>query len=298
VVLPDGESFKTLDVLQAVWDKALKSKMDRGTTFVALGGGVIGDMTGFAASCYQRGVYFVQVPTTVMSQVDSSVGGKTGVNHPLGKNMIGAFYQPQSVIIDSDTLASLPDRELASGFSEIIKYGLIRDAPLFEWLEVNMDKLLARDAEAIAYAVERSCINKAEVVAADERETNDIRATLNLGHTFGHAIENFAGYGVWLHGEAVATGTIMAADLSCRMGWIEEDLYKRIVAIMEKSKLPTKVPEGMTAADFMELMSVDKKVAAGKLRLILLKGPLGGCVVTGDFDPEKLQETLLHFCGK
>lgn len=298
VVLPDGEAYKKLDVLQAVWDKALQCKMDRGTTFVALGGGVIGDMTGFAASCYQRGVYFVQVPTTVMSQVDSSVGGKTGVNHPLGKNMIGAFYQPQSVIIDSDTLMTLPDRELASGYSEIIKYGLIRDDALFGWLEKNMDKLLARDPEAIAYAIERSCINKAEVVAADERETMDMRATLNLGHTFGHAIENFAGYGVWLHGEAVATGTLMAADLSCRMGWIEKDLNDRIIAIMKLAKLPTQPPKGMTAADFMELMSVDKKVADGKLRLVLLKGPLGGCVVSGDFDPAKLQETLMHFAGK
>eukprot|EP00955_Chlamydomonas_euryale_P013427 144860-Chlamydomonas_euryale.AAC.6 len=283
VVLPDGEAYKKLDVLQAVWDKALECKMDRGTTFVALGGGVIGDMTGFAASCYQRGVYFVQVPTTVMSQVDSSVGGKTGVNHPLGKNMIGAFYQPQSVIIDSDTLMTLPDRELASGYSEIIKYGLIRDDALFGWLEKNMDKLLARDPEAIAYAIERSCINKAEVVAADERETMDMRATLNLGHTFGHAIENFAGYGVWLHGEAVATGTLMAADLSCRMGWIEKDLNDRIIAIMKLAKLPTEPPKGMTAADFMELMSVDKKVADGKLRLVLLKGPLGG-EAAGDSD--------------
>jgi len=233
-----------------------------------------------------------------MSQVDSSVGGKTGVNHPLGKNMIGAFYQPQSVIIDSDTLMTLPDRELASGYSEIIKYGLIRDDALFGWLEKNMDKLLARDPEAIAYAIERSCINKAEVVAADERETMDMRATLNLGHTFGHAIENFAGYGVWLHGEAVATGTLMAADLSCRMGWIEKDLNDRIIAIMKLAKLPTEPPKGMTAADFMELMSVDKKVADGKLRLVLLKGPLGGCIVTGDFDPAKLQETLMHFTGK
>lgn len=298
VVLPDGEAYKKLEVLQKVWDKALESKMDRGTTFVALGGGVIGDMTGFAASCYQRGVYFVQVPTTVMSQVDSSVGGKTGVNHPMGKNMIGAFYQPQSVIIDSDVLATLPPRELASGFSEIIKYGLIRDADLFVWLEKNMDKLLARDPEAFAYAVERSCINKAQVVAADERELNDIRATLNLGHTFGHAIENFAGYGVWLHGEAVAAGTCMAADLSYRMGWIDKALYDRVVAIMARANLPVKPPPEMTAKDFMELMSVDKKVAAGKLRLILLKGPLGGCVVTGDFDPAKLNETLMAFCGK
>lgn len=298
VVLRDGEKYKTIDELQKVWDKALEARMDRGTTFVALGGGVIGDMTGFAASCYQRGVYFVQVPTTVMSQVDSSVGGKTGVNHPKGKNMIGAFYQPQVVLIDSDTLATLPARELASGFSEIIKYGLIRDAALFEWLEKNMDRLLARDAEAIAYAIERSCINKAEVVAADERETNDLRATLNLGHTFGHAIETASGYGTWLHGEAVAAGTCMAADLSYRLGWIEKDLYDRIVKLLERAQLPTKPPPGMTADIFKSLMAVDKKVAAGKIRFILLKGALGNCVVTGDFDQSKLDETLVAFCGK
>lgn len=296
VILPDGEAFKNLETLQMVFDKALECRMDRGTTFLALGGGVIGDMTGFAAACYQRGVHFVQVPTTVMSQVDSSVGGKTGVNHPLGKNMIGAFYQPQVVLIDSDTLATLPDRELASGISEIIKYGLIRDADLFCWLEKNMDRILARDPEAIAYAVEKSCINKAEVVAADERETNDIRATLNLGHTFGHAIETATGYGVWLHGEAVAAGTCMAADLSHRLGWIDKDLYDRAVALQARARLPVRPPPEMTVEQFRKLMAVDKKVAAGKLRLVLLKGPLGGCVVTGDFDPAKLEETLAHFC--
>ena len=297
VILPDGEAFKNLEVLQQVFDKALECRMDRGTTFLALGGGVIGDMTGFAAACYQRGVHFVQVPTTVMSQVDSSVGGKTGVNHPLGKNMIGAFYQPQVVLIDSDTLSTLPDRELASGISEIIKYGLIRDAELFIWLEANMDRILARDAEAIAYAVERSCVNKAEVVAADEKELNDIRATLNLGHTFGHAIETASGYGTWLHGEAVAAGTCMAADLSYRLGWIDKELFERVVALQAKARLPTRPPAGMTVAQFKSLMAVDKKVAAGKLRLVLLKGPLGGCVVTGDFDPAKLEETLQAFCS-
>lgn len=297
VILPDGEAHKNLETLQQVFDKALECRMDRGTTFLALGGGVIGDMTGFAAACYQRGVHFVQVPTTVMAQVDSSVGGKTGVNHPLGKNMIGAFYQPQVVLIDSDTLLTLPDRELASGISEIIKYGLIRDADLFKWLEDNMDRILARDPEAIAYAVERSCINKAEVVAADEKELNDIRATLNLGHTFGHAIETASGYGTWLHGEAVAAGTCMAADLSYRLGWIDKDLYDRAVALQVKAKLPTRPPSGMTVAQFKSLMAVDKKVAAGKLRLVLLKGPLGGCVVTGDFDAGKLEETLKAFCS-
>ncbi|KAG2445464.1 hypothetical protein HXX76_000082 [Chlamydomonas incerta] len=296
VVLPDGEEYKNMEVLGKVWDKALESRMDRGVTFLALGGGVVGDMTGFAAACYQRGVHFVQVPTTVMAQVDSSVGGKTGVNHPLGKNMIGAFYQPRVVLVDTDTLATLPDRELASGISEVIKYGLIRDAAFFEWLEANMDRLLARDPEAIAYAVERSCINKAEVVAADERESSEgVRATLNLGHTFGHAIETGTGYGVWLHGEAVAAGTVMAADLSYRLGWIDQALHDRIVALMKRARLPILPPASMTTEQFRSLMAVDKKVLAGKLRLILLRGPLGNCVVTGDFDPVKLEETLAHF---
>jgi len=297
VILPDGEEHKTMDVLAQVWDKALTCRMDRGSTFLALGGGVVGDMTGFAASCYQRGVHFVQVPTTIMSQVDSSVGGKTGVNHPLGKNMIGAFYQPRCVVCDTDTLSTLPDRELASGISEIVKYGLIRDAPLFKWLEANMWQLLARDSEATAYAVERSCINKAEVVAADEKEMNDVRATLNLGHTFGHAIETGAGYGTLLHGEAVSIGTVMAADLSFRMGWIDRDLLDRTRAIMVAARLPVVPPTVMTVELFKNLMAVDKKVAAGKLRLVLLKGPLGGCVVTGAFDPVKLEETLTYFCS-
>ena len=284
---------------------------------------MIGDMTGFAAACFQRGVDFVQVPTTVMSQVDSSVGGKTGVNHPLGKNMLGAFYQPQVVLIDTNTLNTLPDRELASGISEIIKYGLIRDAALFEWLESNLDKLLARDPAATTYAIERSCVNKAAVVAADELEAG-VRATLNLGHTFGHAIETATGYGTWLHGEAVATGMVMAADLSLRLGWISEELLERCaapppqlgkclcalppplcsvpracrtVAMLEKCNLPVKPAEGMTPTQFREIMAVDKKVKDGKLRLILLKGPLGSCVVTGDFDDAKLSETLDHFCA-
>lgn len=295
VILPDGEEYKTMEVLQKVWDKALECRLDRNTTFVALGGGVIGDMTGFAAAAYQRGVHFVQVPTTVMSQVDSSVGGKTGVNHPLGKNMIGAFYQPRCVLIDTDSLNSLPDKELASGLSEIIKYGLIRDAPLFEWLEANVDKLLARDPEAFTYAIQRSCVNKAEVVAADEKE-GGIRASLNLGHTFGHAIETATGYGAWLHGEAVAAGTIMAADMSRRLGWIDADLEQRIKVLMERSRLPVAPPPSMTADDFRSIMAVDKKVQDGKLRLVLLKGPLGGCVITGDFAMEKLEETLTEFC--
>jgi len=295
VILPDGEKYKDLEVLKAVWDKALEKRLDRNTTFVALGGGVIGDMTGFAAAAYQRGVHFVQVPTTVMSQVDSSVGGKTGVNHPLGKNMIGAFYQPQCVMIDIDSLNSLPDRELASGISEIIKYGLIRDADLFVWLENNMDKLLNRDPAAFTYAIQRSCINKAEVVAADERE-GGLRATLNLGHTFGHAIETATGYGSWLHGEAVAAGTMMAADMSARLGWIEPALVERLRALMTKTGLPLVPPPEMTAQQFRDIMSVDKKVKDGRLSLILLKGPLGSCVISKDWDPKKLDETLAAFC--
>ncbi|CAI7865301.1 unnamed protein product [Closterium sp. NIES-54] len=282
--------------------------MDRRCTFVALGGGVVGDMTGFAAASYLRGVNFIQIPTTVMSQVDSSVGGKTGVNHRLGKNMIGAFYQPQCVLIDTDTLASLPDRELASGLAEVIKYGLIRDAEFFEWQEENMDRLLARETAALAYAIKRSCENKAAVVAADEKE-GGLRATLNLGHTFGHAIENGLGYGEWLHGEAVAAGTVMAAHMSHRMGWIDAALRDRITAIIKRARLPTRPPSAVTKEQFRSLMAVflllvfllplgqvDKKVADGQLRLILLKGSLGDCVFTGDFDKAALEATLDEFC--
>lgn len=297
VMLPDGEQYKTVDVVSMIWDKALECRMDRKTTFVALGGGVIGDMTGFAAASYQRGVHFVQVPTTVMAQVDSSVGGKTGVNHPLGKNMIGAFYQPQCVLIDTTSLNSLPDRELASGISEIIKYGLIRDADLFVWLEENIEKLLNRDPEAFSYAIQRSCANKAEVVAEDEKE-GGVRATLNLGHTFGHAIEAASGYGTWLHGEAVGTGIIMASDMSKRLGWISEELDTRVQNLIRRSKLPMLPPKDMTVDDFKSYMSVDKKVQDGTIRLILLQGDLGQCVITGDYDPQALDETLDYFCTK
>ena len=296
VKLPDGEQYKTVDVLSMIWDKALECRMDRRTTFVALGGGVVGDMTGFAAASYQRGVNFVQVPTTVMAQVDSSVGGKTGVNHPLGKNMIGAFYQPQCVLIDTDSLNSLPDRELASGISEIIKYGLIRDAELFVWLEENIDRLLDRDPEAFTYAIQRSCWNKAEVVAADEKE-GGVRATLNLGHTFGHAIEAASGYGTWLHGEAVGTGIIMASDMSRRLGWITEELDQRVQDLIRRSRLPVVPPKEMTVDEFKSYMAVDKKVQDGTIRLILLKGALGECVITGEYDPQALEDTLAHFCG-
>ena len=223
VVLPDGEEHKNVDVLMKVFDKALDARLDRQTTFVALGGGVIGDMTGFAAASYQRGVHFVQIPTTVMAMVDSSVGGKTGVNHPAGKNMIGAFYQPRCVLVDTDTLSTLPDREYASGMAEVVKYGLIRDADFFEWQERNVDALMARDGDVVVRAIERSCVNKAEVVALDEKE-GGVRATLNLGHTFGHAIETGIGYGEWLHGEAVSVGMVMAADMSERLGWTDESV--------------------------------------------------------------------------
>ncbi|XP_020585545.1 3-dehydroquinate synthase, chloroplastic [Phalaenopsis equestris] len=295
VIIPDGEKYKNMETLMKIFDKAIESKMDRRCTFVALGGGVIGDMCGFAAASYVRGVNFIQIPTTLMSQVDSSVGGKTGINHPLAKNMIGAFYQPQCVLIDTDTLNTLPDRELASGIGEVIKYGLIRDAKFFEWQEKNIKALLARDSSALAYAIKRSCENKAEVVSLDEKESG-LRATLNLGHTFGHAIESGFGYGQWLHGEAVAAGMVMAVDMSYRLGWIDNSIVERVHNILQQAKLPTTPPEMMTVDLFKTAMAVDKKVADGVLRLILLKGPLGSCVFTGDYDSKALDETLQAFC--
>ncbi|KAL5754423.1 hypothetical protein ACOSP7_022643 [Xanthoceras sorbifolium] len=295
VILPDGEKYKDMDTLMKVFDKAIESRLDRRCTFVALGGGVIGDMCGFAAAAFLRGVNFIQIPTTVMAQVDSSVGGKTGINHPLGKNLIGAFYQPQCVLIDTDTLNTLPDRELASGLAEVVKYGLIRDAEFFEWQEKNMPKLMARDPSALAYAIKRSCENKAEVVSLDEKESG-LRATLNLGHTFGHAIETGVGYGRWLHGEAVAAGMVMAVDMSYRLGWIDDSIVRRVHDILKEAKLPTAPPEIMTVEMFKSVMAVDKKVADGLLRLILLKGPLGNCVFTGDYDRNALDDTLRAFC--
>jgi 3-dehydroquinate synthase len=297
VILPDGEEHKNMDVLMKVFDKALDARLDRQTTFVALGGGVIGDMTGFAAASYQRGVHFVQIPTTVMAMVDSSVGGKTGVNHPSGKNMIGAFYQPRCVLIDTETLSTLPDREYASGMAEVVKYGLIRDADFFEWLEKHVDALMKRDDALVVRAIERSCVNKAQVVALDERE-GGVRATLNLGHTFGHAIETGIGYGEWLHGEAVSVGMVMAADMSERLGWTDESVARRTLDLLKKFNLPTDVPECMTVETFEKLMAVDKKAANGKLRLILLKGDLGGCVFTADFDARVLAETLDAYVRK
>jgi 3-dehydroquinate synthase len=290
IVLPDGEQHKNLAMLNLIFDKLLAARCDRGTTIVALGGGVAGDMAGFAAAVYQRGVPFIQVPTTLLSQVDSSVGGKTGVNHELGKNMIGAFYQPQAVIIDTGTLDTLPERELSAGLAEVIKYGLIRDSEFFVWLEHNIDKLLARDQQALAYAIEQSCRNKAEVVAADERESG-LRALLNFGHTFGHAIETGMGYGQWFHGEAVGAGMALAADLSERIGWLGAQDVERIRRLLVRARLPVAAPPAMTPTRFLELMSVDKKIMAGKLRLVLLKR-IGEAVVSADFPPAALTETL------
>lgn len=293
VILPDGEQYKTLDVLNQVFTKLLEEKFSRQVTLIALGGGVVGDMTGFAAACYQRGVPFIQIPTTLLSQVDSSVGGKTAVNHVLGKNMIGAFYQPQCVIADTLTLSTLDDRQLSSGMAEVIKYGLINDPDFFDWLEHNMPKLIARDQTLLAEAIERSCQDKADVVASDELEQG-VRALLNLGHTFGHAIETGMGYGNWLHGEAIAVGMLMAADLSQRMGWMQEIDVARIKALFIAAGLPVLAPKGMTSEQFMTLMSVDKKVQEGHIRLVLLRG-IGQAIISDDYSVTKLADTLESF---
>ncbi len=290
VILPDGEKYKNLEVLNQIYDSLLRNRFDRNTTVIALGGGVVGDMAGFAAASYQRGVHLIQIPTTLLSQVDSSVGGKTGVNHALGKNMIGAFYQPRAVIADTDTLDTLPDRELSAGIAEIIKYGLICNAEFFAWLEQNMQALLNRDKPALSYAIEVSCRTKAEVVAADEREGGK-RALLNLGHTFGHAIENGMGYGEWLHGEAVGAGMCMAAIMSNQMGWMSDEDTRKTIKLIEQAKLPSKAPDSMSAEKFMELMSVDKKVLDGVLRLVLMKG-IGQSLVTSDYTIDDLKKTI------
>lgn len=284
-VLPDGEVNKNWQTLNLVFDDLLRERCERSTTLIALGGGVVGDMGGFAAACYQRGMPFIQVPTTLLSQVDSSVGGKTAINHPLGKNMIGAFYQPRLVLADINTLSTLPDQELRAGLAEVIKYGLIRDLPFLEWLEKNMDRLLARGAEALIEAIERSCANKAEVVAADETERGE-RALLNLGHTFGHAIEAGMGYGSWLHGEAVSAGTMMAAELSCDLGWIQETDVKRVRDILERAGLPVTGP-ALAGERYLDLMASDKKVESGRLRLVLLKS-VGKAVVADGIDPARI----------
>ena len=290
VILPDGEKYKNLDVLNQIYDSLLRNRFDRNTTVIALGGGVVGDMAGFAAASYQRGVHLVQIPTTLLSQVDSSVGGKTGVNHALGKNMIGAFYQPKAVIADTDTLDTLPDRELSAGIAEVIKYGLICDAEFFQWLEQNMQALLERDKKALSYAIEVSCQSKADVVAADERESGK-RALLNLGHTFGHAIENGLGYGEWLHGEAVGAGMCMAAVMSENMGWMSKQELQRTIKLIEQAKLPSTAPASMTVEKFLELMSVDKKVMDGVLRLVLMKG-IGKSLVTDEYSVNDLRKAI------
>eukprot|EP00741_Cyanophora_paradoxa_P019503 tig00021127_g18826.t1 len=291
VELPDGEEYKTLQVLDQIFTACLEKRLDRRTTLVALGGGVVGDMTGFAAAAYQRGVKFIQVPTTLLAMVDSSVGGKTGVNHPLGKNMIGAFHQPQCVLVDTSSLNTLPDRELSAGIAEVIKYSFINDLPFLDWLEANMDKLLQRDPEALAYAVERSCRRKAEIVEADETESTGMRALLNLGHTFGHAIENGMGYGEWLHGEAVAAGMCMAARMSAKLGWIAQADVDRATAIVERARLPTRPPQELSVEQFLAAMSVDKKVADGQLSLVLMRA-LGESVLTKEYTQEQLVATL------
>ena len=294
LTLPDGESYKNLDTLGQIVGELLQHRFSRNCTLIALGGGVIGDITGFAAACYQRGVAYIQVPTTLLAQVDSSVGGKTAVNHALGKNMIGAFHQPLAVIADTDVLQTLPEREMAAGLAEVIKYGLIRDPAFFDWLEQTMPQLLVRDSEALTYAIEQSCRNKADVVAADERESGQ-RALLNLGHTFGHAIETGLNYRDWLHGEAVATGMVMAADLSRRLGWIDTAVVERITRLIAAAGLPVSPPPSLTADIFMNNMAVDKKARDGEVFLVLLK-QLGEAVVTRDYSPDALRATLNQFC--
>ncbi|MDR2248102.1 3-dehydroquinate synthase [Acinetobacter sp.] len=289
-ILPDGEKYKDIQHLNLTFDALLEAGFNRDCTVLALGGGVIGDMAGFASACFQRGVYFVQVPTTLLSQVDSSVGGKTGINHPLGKNMLGAFQQPQVVLADMAQLNTLPERELSAGLAEVIKYALLGDVDFLVWLEENMDGLVARDADLLAEAVYRSCAHKARIVANDEKEQGE-RALLNLGHTFGHAIESYLGYGTWLHGEAVATGMVMAADLSQRLGWISHDDVARTKKIIQRANLPISCPQ-IPLDDFLGYMAHDKKVLNGQLRLVLLK-QLGQAVITKDFDVEFMKQAIL-----
>jgi 3-dehydroquinate synthase len=290
VVLPDGEHYKNWQTLNLIFDGLLGASCERETTLLALGGGVVGDMAGFAAACYQRGMPFVQLPTTLLSQVDSSVGGKTAINHPLGKNMIGAFYQPKLVLADIATLATLPERELSAGMAEVIKYGVIRDAEFFAWLESHVEGLMARDAALLEEAVLRSCRHKAEIVANDEREAGE-RALLNLGHTFGHAIEAGMGYGAWLHGEAVAVGMLMAAELSRLQGAMKQEEVVRLEALLERAGLPIRGPE-LAVARYVELMQHDKKVSKGKLHFVLPKA-IGAATVTGDVLPQLVEQAIV-----
>jgi 3-dehydroquinate synthase len=294
VRLPDGEQYKTLECMQQVLDVAVANRLGRDCTVVALGGGVVGDLAGFAAACYLRGVAFAQLPTTLLAQVDSSVGGKTGVNHPGGKNLIGAFHQPCVVLADTATLRTLPARELRAGLAEVVKYGLIFDLPFLEWIEANVERLLELDDEALAHAIHRSCELKADVVRRDERESGD-RALLNLGHTFGHAIETATGYTQWLHGEAVAAGMVVAADMSARLGMLRAADVERVRGLLERIGLPV-VPPRFGARRAFEYMSVDKKVKAGRVRLVLLER-LGAARFTADYADEALQSTLAEHFG-
>ena len=289
ITLPDGEAHKNWETLNRIFDALLEHRCERGTTLIALGGGVIGDLTGFAAAAYLRGVPFIQVPTTLLAQVDSAVGGKTAINHPLGKNMIGAFYQPLAVISDTDTLATLPPREYAAGLAEVIKYGLILDPSFFEWLEKNMSRLVKRETEPLTHAIERSCAIKAECVALDERESG-VRALLNFGHTFGHAIETGTGYGTWLHGEAVGAGMGLAARLSQRLGLIGQEEVQRVDAILKAAGLPARAPD-LGLARYLELMGHDKKVEGGRIRFVLLKR-IGEAFVSADVPRAALADVL------
>jgi 3-dehydroquinate synthase len=288
-VVPDGEQHKTLQTAGRVFDALVENKLNRDATVLALGGGVVGDIAGFCAACYQRGIGYVQIPTTLLAQVDSSVGGKTGVNHSGGKNLIGAFHQPLAVIADTDTLATLPDRELSAGVAEVIKYGCVSDPLLFDWLERNVGKLLARDAAALSHAIAQSCQIKANVVAQDEREQG-LRAILNFGHTFGHAIEAATAYKTYLHGEAVALGMLIAVDLSCRLGMIDAAIKARLHDLVARAGLPTNAPK-IGAACALELMQMDKKVLSGKLRLVLLEKP-GRAIVTSTYLQSALDAAL------
>lgn len=290
LMLPDGERYKNFATLEKIYDTLIENQFDRSTTLVALGGGVIGDMTGFAAATYQRGVNFIQIPTTLLAQVDSSVGGKTAINHSRGKNMIGAFYQPRCVLIDVDTLSSLSERQYRAGLAEVIKYGLIADAEFFAWLEKNAEALLAQNEDALIYAVERSCQTKAEIVSNDEREQGR-RALLNFGHTFGHAIETAQDYQDWLHGEAVAAGMVMAAELSVREGRLTRGKADQVKRLIETMELPVVLPQSITPEKMLSIMSVDKKVSAGKIHLILLDD-IGSAVVSADYQSDALRATL------
>jgi len=294
VILPDGEQYKNLDTVNQIFTSLLENRFDRSSTLIALGGGVVGDMTGFAAASYQRGVNFIQIPTTLLSQVDSSVGGKTGVNHPLGKNMIGAFYQPKAVIIDVDTLDTLPNREFSAGMAEVIKYGLLGNENFLSFIEKNVDFLMNKEKSSVIDAIYQSCKDKANIVAEDELEAGK-RALLNLGHTFGHAIENSMGYGNYLHGEAISIGMYMAAVMSEKEGFIDQSQVSRVKSILENCELPTRLTGKINFSDFSKSMSVDKKVLKGKIRLVLLK-PIGAAFISDDYHKEFLDQTIKEFC--